>query len=167
MTLSAEILQEPTKKGSKRAAGKGKQPTTKRTQSQVVNQRELRTRSQQVRYNFSDDEEGLHDSDDEIQGYLCVSMDPRRSGSVKGEENFIITVKELRLSLQAQREEEDQTVWMTTGQVGFPTTVVEGEIDDDLDRQRGNLRPDVFTRRFRSSFSRDNRNGQRKTKPPQ
>jgi hypothetical protein len=33
-----EILQVPTKKGAKRALGKGKQPTTKRTQSQVVNQ---------------------------------------------------------------------------------------------------------------------------------
>ena len=48
----AETLQEPTKKGSKRTVGKGKQPPTKRTQSQVVNQRELRTRSQQVRYTF-------------------------------------------------------------------------------------------------------------------
>ena len=163
----AEILQEPTKKGSKRSVGKGKQPTTKRTQSQVVNQRELLTRSQQVRYTSPDDEEGLHDADDEIQGYLCVSVDPRRSGSAEGGENFIITAKELRLSLQAQCEEEDQTVWMTTGQVGFPTTVVEGEIDDDLDRQRGNLRPDVFTRRYRSSFSRDNRNCQCKTKPHQ
>ena len=99
----AEILQEPTKKDSKRAAGKGKQPTTKRTQSQVVNQRELRTRSQQVRYTFPDDEEGLHDTDDEIQGYFCVSVDPRRSGSDEGGEKFIITSKELRLSLQAQR----------------------------------------------------------------
>ncbi len=68
----AEILQEPTKKGSKRSTGKGKQPTTKGTQSQTVNQRELCTRSQQVRYNFSDDEEGLHDTDDEMQGYLCA-----------------------------------------------------------------------------------------------
>ena len=32
----AEFLQEPTKKGGKREAGKGKQPATKRTQSQVV-----------------------------------------------------------------------------------------------------------------------------------
>jgi hypothetical protein len=32
----AEILQEPTKKGGKRTSGKGKQPTTKRTQTQVV-----------------------------------------------------------------------------------------------------------------------------------
>ncbi len=115
---------EPTKKGSKRTAGKEKQPTAKGTQSQVVNQRGIRTRSQQVRYNFSDDEEGLHDTDDEIQGYLCVSADPRRSGSAEGEENFIITAKEQRMSLQAQCEEEDQAVWMTTAQAGFPTTAV-------------------------------------------
>jgi hypothetical protein len=55
-----EILQEPTKKGNKRTVGKGKQPTTKRTQSQVGNQRAMHTRSQQVRYTFSEDEEGLH-----------------------------------------------------------------------------------------------------------
>ncbi len=63
----AEILQEPTKKDGKGEVGKGKQPTTKRT-----------------------------------QGYLCVcvSADLRESGSVEGGENFIITVKELRLSLQ-------------------------------------------------------------------
>jgi hypothetical protein len=63
---------EPTKKDSKRAVGKEKQPTTKGTQSQVVNQREILTRSQQIRYNFSDDEEGVHDTDDELQGYLCA-----------------------------------------------------------------------------------------------
>ncbi len=114
----AKILQEPTKKGGKRAVGKGKQPTTKRTQSQVVKQREQRTRSQQVRYNFSDDEEGLHDADDEIQGYLCVSADPRRSGSAEGGENFIITTEELRISLHVQCKTEDQTVLMTTTQAG-------------------------------------------------
>ncbi len=128
---------EPTKKGSKWATGKEKQPTTKRTQSQVVNQREPRTRSQQVHYNFSNDEEGLHDADDEIQGYLCVSTDPRRSESAEGGENFIITSKELRMSLQVQCEVEDQTVWMTMEQTGFPTTAAEGELDNDLDRQRG------------------------------
>ncbi len=109
----SEILQEPTKKGGKRTSGKGKQPITKRTQSQVMNQQEQHTRSQQVHYKFSDDEEGLNDTDDEIQGYLCVSADPRRSGSVEGGENFIITSKELRLSLQVQRKAKDQTVWMT------------------------------------------------------
>jgi hypothetical protein len=92
---------ETTKKDSKRTVKKGKQPTTKGTQSQVVNQRELRTRS--------------------------------------GGENFIITAKELRMSLQAQYEEEDQSVWMTTTQAGFPTTATEGELDNDLDRHRGKL----------------------------
>jgi hypothetical protein len=63
--------------------------------------------------------------------------DPRRSGSAEGGENFMIISKELRMSLQAQCEVEDQTVWMTTAQAGFPTTSAEGELDNDLDRQWG------------------------------
>ena len=73
---------------------------TKKMQTQVVKQQEPRSRSQKVRYNFSDEEEELNDTDDEIQGYLCVSADPRRSGSPEGGENFILTSEELRLSLQ-------------------------------------------------------------------
>jgi hypothetical protein len=121
----AEMLQEPTKKCKKRTEGKGKQSTT---------QRGLRTRNQQARYTFSDDEEGVKE---EIQGYLCVSADPRRSGQTEGDENFIITAEELRLILKAHCAEKDQTVWMTTAQAGFPTTAAEGELDNDLDRQRG------------------------------
>ncbi len=68
---------------------------------------------------------------------MCVSADPRRSGSAEGGENFIITAEELRLSLQVQCKEEDQTVWLTTAQTGFPTTVTEGELDNILDRQLG------------------------------
>ncbi len=49
----------------------------------------------------------------------------------------MIISKELRMSLQAQCEVEDQTVWMTTAQAGFQTTSAEGELDNDLDRQRG------------------------------
>ena len=83
---------------------------TKKTQTQVVKQRETRHRSQKFRYNFSDEEEDLSDTDDEIPGYLCVSTDPRRSGSAEGGENFILTAEELRLSLQVQCQVEDQTV---------------------------------------------------------
>ena len=43
------------------------------------------------------------------------------------------------MSLQAQYEEEDQSVWMTTAQTGFPTTATEGDLNNDLDRQRGKL----------------------------
>ncbi len=43
------------------------------------------------------------------------------------------------MSLQAQCEVEDQAVWMTTVQAGFPTTSAEGELDNDLDRQWGKL----------------------------
>jgi hypothetical protein len=111
---SSEILQEPTKTDGKKTAGKGKQPTTNRTQSPIVKQRKQRTRSKQVRYNFSEDEEGLHDADDETQGYVCISADPRKSGSAEGGENFIITSKELRLSLQAQCKTEDQSDQMSS-----------------------------------------------------
>ena len=82
------MMQEPTKKGKKRTEGKGKQPET---------QRALRTRNQRTRYTFSDDEEGVTEK---IQGYLCVSADPRRSGQTEGGENFIITTEELRRILQ-------------------------------------------------------------------
>jgi hypothetical protein len=61
----------------------------------------------------------------------------RRRYREEGGENCIITAEELRLILKAQCEEEDQTVWMTTAQAGFPTTAAEGELDNDLDRQRG------------------------------
>jgi len=132
-----EFLQKPTRKDGKRAVGKAKQPATKKTQSQVAQLREKRTRSQQVHYNLSDDEEGLSDAEDEIQGYLCISADPRRPGVAEGGESFIITVEELRLAPRIQREAGDQAVWMTTTQAGFPTTVTEEELDNDLDRQLG------------------------------
>jgi hypothetical protein len=50
------------------------------------------------------------------------------------------------MSLQAQCEVEDQAVWMTTAQAGFPTTATEEELDNDLDRQWGKPPSDVFTR---------------------
>ena len=123
----ADMIQEPTKRSKKRTEGKGKQPATRRA---------LRTRDQKARYTFSDDEEEVKEK---TQGYLCVSADPRRSGQTEGGENFIITTEELRLILKAQCEEENQTVWMTTAQAGFPTTATEGELNNDLDRQRGPL----------------------------
>ncbi len=45
---TGEILREPTKKGKKRATGKGKQPTTKRIQTQGRNQRVLYTTGKEV-----------------------------------------------------------------------------------------------------------------------
>jgi hypothetical protein len=80
----AVMLQEPTIKSKKRIKGNGIQPEA---------QRVLRVRNPQARYNFSEDEEG---AEEEIQGYLCVSADPRRSGQTAGGENFIITTEELR-----------------------------------------------------------------------
>ena len=64
------------------------------------------------------------DSDDDLgqdfqQGYLCVSADPRRVGGPGGEPT-IINLKELRTLLRTQQTLEDQTVWLTTAQAGFP-----------------------------------------------
>jgi hypothetical protein len=97
----------------KRAVGKGKQHTTKRT---VTGSEEVRehTRSQQVQYNFSEDEEGLHD---ETQGYVCVSSDPRNPGSAEGgrklhyhhEGTKVITESSMSLgNLRSNMEDSDR-----------------------------------------------------------
>jgi hypothetical protein len=44
-------------------------------------------------------EKGVHDEGNRIQGYMCASADPRRSGLDEGGENLILTVKELRMTL--------------------------------------------------------------------
>ena len=70
------------------------------------------------------DEDVCMDPDDELdqeiqQGCLCVSTDPRRVGGPDGEPT-IINIEELRSLLITQQSLEDQTVWLTTVQVGFP-----------------------------------------------
>ena len=72
------------------------------------------------------------DSDDDLgqdfqQGYLCVSADPRRVGGPGGEPT-IINLKELRTLLCTQQTLEDQTVWLTTAQSGFPVVADAQEI---------------------------------------
>ncbi len=127
-----ETFRETTKKkkgGEKTARGE-KEFTTKGTDPQGTSRRELRPRSHEVRYTSMDEVGDLNDANlpDEIQGYMCVLADPRRSGLDEGRENFILTVKELRMSLRTQSKVEDQDVCLTTSQVGLPTTVVEGEL---------------------------------------
>ena len=82
------------------------------------------------------------DSDDDLeqdfqQGYLCVSADPRRVGGPGGEPT-IITLQELRTLLCTQQTREDQTVWLTTAQAGFPVVADAQEIQTDRDRLLGN-----------------------------
>jgi hypothetical protein len=134
-----ETFREPVrpkkKQGSKRAARKCKKPTTKITETQEAPRRSLRPRTQEVRYTLRDTEGELDGMDlpDEIQGYMCVSADPGMSGTAEGGENFIITTKELRMLLQDQCQAEDQGVWLTTAQAGFPTVHAEGELENILD----------------------------------
>jgi len=42
----------------------------------------------------------------------------------EGGEDLILTTKELRKILQTQCQTGDQTVWLTTSQAGFPTTIL-------------------------------------------
>ena len=81
------------------------------------------------------------DSDDDLgqdfqQGNLCVSSDPRRVGGPGGEPT-IINLKKLRTLFLTQQSLEDQTVWMTTTQVGFPVTADTQEVQTDRDRLLG------------------------------
>ena len=71
------------------------------------------------------------------QGYLCASADPRRVG-VPGGEPTIIHIEELRTLLRTQRTLDDQTVWLTTAQTGFPVTVDAQEVQTVRDRFLGN-----------------------------
>jgi hypothetical protein len=74
-------------------------------------------------------------------GLTCVSTDPRRTGQLVGGENLILTKEEIRKLLEIQSKLEDQQVWMTTTQAGFPTIPVEDEIHTTQDLQLG--RPTV------------------------
>ena len=69
-------------------------------------------------------------------GYLCVSAYPRRVGGPGGEPT-IINLQELRTLLLTQQSLEDQTVWLTTAQAGFPVTEDSQEVQADRDRFLG------------------------------
>jgi hypothetical protein len=70
------------------------------------------------------------------QGHICVSTDPRRVVELGGRP-VIISLGELRALLNEQQSLEDQTVWLTTDQAGFPVTTDENEIQNDRDRLLG------------------------------
>ncbi len=77
-----------------------------------------------------------NDSGDMQIGYLCISTDPRRVG-VGGGEPMILKPKELRQVLTLQQTTEDQTIWMTSAQTGFPLEREEDEVTNSTDAQRG------------------------------
>ena len=70
------------------------------------------------------------------QGYLCTSADPRRIGTGGGE-TIILNSRELRKAITLQQTTEDQTIWMTTAQTGFPLERDEDEITNSKDTQMG------------------------------
>jgi hypothetical protein len=54
-----------------------------------------------------------------------------------GGEPTIINLQELRTLLRTQQSLEDQTVWLTTAQAGFPVTEDSQEVQADRDRFLG------------------------------
>ena len=104
----SETFQEPTKqkRGRKKTGRVGTPSEKRKTITQKVSQREQRPRLHDDR-NKSMNEEGEPDDifrPDETQGYICVSTDPRRSGTDEGGEDFSLTTKELRKLLRTQCE---------------------------------------------------------------
>ena len=77
-----------------------------------------------------------NDSGDMQEGYLCTSADPRRVG-VGGGEPMILNPRELQQILTLQQTTEDQTIWMTSAQTGFPLERDEEEVTNSRDVQMG------------------------------
>ena len=74
------------------------------------------------------------DSEEIQQGYLCTSTDPRRIGAGGGE-TIILNSSELRKTITLQQTGDDQTLWMTTAQSGFPLTRDEEEVTNGKDAE--------------------------------
>ena len=116
----------------------GKTQATKGKTMEV--RRSLRLSTQALPENLYcelDEDEGM-DSDDQKmqQGLLCVSTDPRRVGGPGGEPT-IISLEELRALLITQQSMEDQTVWLTTAQAGFPVSADGTGFQNDTYRRLG------------------------------
>jgi hypothetical protein len=126
------------KSGSKKNQGK--------IQKELPEQTRNRPRRSEHRPNYteppnermdSDSEEASdNDSGDMQIGYLCISADPRRVG-VGGGEPMILNPKELRKDLTLQQTMEDQTIWMTSTQTGFPLQRETDEVTNSTDTQMG------------------------------
>ena len=70
------------------------------------------------------------------QGYLCASADPRRVGGPGGEPT-VIHIEELRTLLRTQQTLDDQSVWLTTAQAGFPVLADAQEVQSASDQLMG------------------------------
>jgi hypothetical protein len=99
-----------------------------------------RTLSPRLDHNYpepdSDDANMEEDSKDMQQVYLYTSADPRRIGTGVGE-TIILNSSELRKVITLQQNANDQTIWMTTAQAGFPLTRDEEEVTNSKDAQMG------------------------------
>jgi hypothetical protein len=89
------------------------------------------------------EEESGKDSDDIQQDYLCISADPRRVG-VGGGETMILNPREMCQVLTLQQTTEDQKIWMTSAQTGFPLERDEEEVTNSRGVQMGRHTHDTY-----------------------
>ncbi len=120
---------------------------------------------QKINYHLpSSDDEDMTDSKlpPKTKGFLCVSADPRRAGQTAAGESFILSIAELKTLLEIQGNMEDQQIWLTTTQTGFPTA--EDEVSNPQDLQLGRatarlLHPEIsaFIGRLHNEITSQNR----------
>jgi len=126
------------KSGSKKNQGKIQKELPEQTCNRPRRSEHRPNYTEPPNERMDEDSEEASDKDlDDIQiGYLCISADPRRVG-VGGGEPTILKPKELRQALTLQQTMEDQTIWMTSAQTGFPLEGEEDEVTNNTDTQMG------------------------------
>lgn len=138
-----------------------------RADQPCTSRRPTRSSARKVVYKEpSSDEEGILEEElsPVTKGYLCTSADPRKAGRAEGGEPLILTVAEVKTLLVNQTAMGDQRIWLTTAQMGFPTTPLEDEVSEPKDLQLGRptarrLHPEIseFICRLQEEISNSNR----------
>ena len=124
--------------GSKKNQGKNQKghPEQESNRTQRSERRPIYAEPPDAPTDEDSEEVSDNDSGDMQIGYLCISGDPRRVGVGAGEP-MILNPKELRRVLTLQQTMEDQTIWMTSAQTGFPLERETDEVKNSTDTQMG------------------------------
>jgi hypothetical protein len=82
-------------------------------------------------------------------------LNSRLFGDVGSWVRFFLTIilnpRELRKAITFQQSTDDQAVWLTTAQAGFPLTRDEEELINSKDAQMGRPQHDISTRPYLNS----------------
>ncbi len=124
--------------GSKKSQGKNQKGRSEHASNRPQRSERVHNYAEPPDDPMNEDSEEAPDNDsgDMQEGYLCTSADPRRVG-VGGGEPMILNPKDIRQILTLQQTTEDQTIWMTSTQTGFPLERDEEEVTNSRDVQMG------------------------------